>query len=175
MISTTPSLPSRSLIMGIGRCGLFGSPNIASIINAVPPEATGSRIGHAVDPAEQRHGRLDGTLLYHRHREPHAPLSCPELATSLTSAGAPGLIAPMSAIPPTGALFAAFLGYNPVHTILVSLPATTVAAIGPPATIAVLDRHHMVPDHACERLDPLAAISSTSAPCSPSSRRSLPQ
>ena len=61
----------------------------------------------------------------------------PELAASLTSAGAPGLVAPMSAIPPTGALFAAFLGYNPVHTILVALPAATVASISP-ATITVL-------------------------------------
>ncbi len=61
----------------------------------------------------------------------------PELATSLTSAGAAGLIGPMSSIPPTGALFAAFLGYNPVHTILVTLPQTVVAAISP-ATIATL-------------------------------------
>jgi membrane protein implicated in regulation of membrane protease activity len=43
----------------------------------------------------------------------------------------------MSSIPPTGALFAAFLGYNPVHTILISLPQSVVAAISP-ATIATL-------------------------------------
>ncbi len=43
----------------------------------------------------------------------------------------------MSAIPPTGALFAAFLGYNPVHTILVALPQAVVASINP-ATIATL-------------------------------------
>jgi hypothetical protein len=61
----------------------------------------------------------------------------PELAASLTSAGAPSLIAPMSAIPPTGSLFAAFLGYNPVQTILAALPQPAVAAISP-ATIATL-------------------------------------
>jgi hypothetical protein len=61
----------------------------------------------------------------------------PELATSLADAGVPDLIVPMSAIPPTGALFAAFLGYNPVHAILVTLPQAVVAAISP-ATITTL-------------------------------------
>jgi hypothetical protein len=61
----------------------------------------------------------------------------PELATSLAGAGAPELLAPMSAIPPTGALFAAFLGYNPVHAILVTLPQSVVAMISP-ATMATL-------------------------------------
>ena len=61
----------------------------------------------------------------------------PELAASLTEAGAPGLIAPMSAIPPTGALFAAFLGYNPVRTILAAIPQSVVAALSP-ATLAIL-------------------------------------
>jgi hypothetical protein len=61
----------------------------------------------------------------------------PELATSLTSAGAPDLIVPMSTIPPTGALFAAFLGYNPVHAILATVPAGIVATISP-ATMATL-------------------------------------
>ena len=43
----------------------------------------------------------------------------------------------MSAIPPTGSLFAAFLGYNPVRTILAAVPQSVVAAISP-ATIATL-------------------------------------
>jgi hypothetical protein len=61
----------------------------------------------------------------------------PELAASLTGAGARELIAPMSAIPPTGSLFAAFLGYNPVSTILASVPASVLASISP-ATLAIL-------------------------------------
>ena len=43
----------------------------------------------------------------------------------------------MSAIPPTGSLFAAFLGYNPVRTILAAVPKSVVAAISP-ATIGIL-------------------------------------
>jgi MFS family permease len=123
------------LIMGIGN-GMFGSPNIASIMNSVPPEDRG--VASGMRSMLQNSGMVVSMALFFTivivsltHLFP------PELATSLTSAGAPGLIAPMSAIPPTGALFAAFLGYNPVHTILVSLPAAAVAAISP-ATITVL-------------------------------------
>ena len=123
------------LIMGIGN-GMFGSPNIASIMNAVPPEDRG--VASGMRSMLQNSGMVVSMALFFTivivsltHLFP------PELATSLTSAGAPGLIAPMNAIPPTGALFAAFLGYNPVHAILVTLPATAVAAISP-ATITVL-------------------------------------
>ena len=123
------------LIMGIGN-GMFGSPNIASIMNAVPPEERG--VASGMRSMLQNSGMVVSMALFFTivivsltHLFP------PELATSLTSVGAPGLIAPMSAIPPTGALFAAFLGYNPVHAILVTLPATAVAAISP-ATITVL-------------------------------------
>jgi hypothetical protein len=43
----------------------------------------------------------------------------------------------MSAMPPTAALFAAFLGYNPVQTILAALPPAVVASLSQ-ATIATL-------------------------------------
>jgi len=61
----------------------------------------------------------------------------PELTSSLTAAGAPELIAPLSALPPTAALFAAFLGYNPVQTILAALPPAVVASLSQ-ATITTL-------------------------------------
>ncbi len=62
------------LIMGLGN-GMFGAPNIAAIMNSVPPEDTGCRIGHAVDAAEQRDGHLHGPVFYHRDRQPDAPVS----------------------------------------------------------------------------------------------------
>jgi hypothetical protein len=43
----------------------------------------------------------------------------------------------MSAIPPTGALFAAFLGYNPVQMILGGLSPALIATIAP-ATLTSL-------------------------------------
>ena len=59
------------------------------------------------------------------------------LASSLASIGAQALLPVMSKIPPTGALFAAFLGYNPVQTILGSMPTAVVSAI-PQSTVASL-------------------------------------
>ena len=130
-----PAFALALLIMGIGN-GMFGSPNIASIMNSVPPEDRG--VASGMRSMLQNSGMVVSMALFFTivivsltHLFP------PALAASLTSTGAPELVAPMSAIPPTGALFAAFLGYNPVHTILVAMPAVTVAAISP-ATVALL-------------------------------------
>jgi MFS family permease len=119
------------LIMGLGN-GMFGTPNIAAIMNSVPPEDRG--VASGMRSMLQNSGMVISMALFFTivivsltHLFP------PELATSLTGVGAPDLIAPMSAIPPTGALFAAFLGYNPVHAILVTLPQSVVAAISPAA------------------------------------------
>jgi MFS family permease len=123
------------LIMGLGN-GMFGAPNIAAIMNSVPPEDRG--VASGMRSMLQNSGMVVSMALFFTivivsltHLFP------PELAISLADAGAPELIAPMSAIPPTGALFAAFLGYNPVHAILVTIPQAIVAAISP-ATIVTL-------------------------------------
>ena len=121
--------------MGIGN-GMFGSPNVAAIMNSVPPEDRG--VASGMRSMLQNSGMVISMALFFTIVIVSlTQLFPPELATSLTSAGAAGLIGTMSSIPPTGALFAAFLGYNPVHTILVTLPQTVVAAISP-ATIATL-------------------------------------
>ena len=44
------------------------------------------------------------------------------IATALTNAGAPQLAPYLSKIPPTIALFAAFLGYNPMQAMIANLP-----------------------------------------------------
>ncbi|MEI6292360.1 MAG: MFS transporter [Methanomicrobiales archaeon] len=123
------------LIMGLGN-GMFGAPNIAAIMNSVPPEDRG--VASGMRSMLQNSGMVVSMALFFTivivsltHMFP------PVLATSLTVAGAPELIVPMSTIPPTGALFAAFLGYNPVQAILVTVPASIVAAISP-ATITIL-------------------------------------
>ena len=62
----------------------------------------------------------------------------PEAMTaSLSSIGAVYLAPALSNIPPTAALFSAFLGYNPVNSILTALPAPLVAHI-PQATLNTL-------------------------------------
>ncbi|MEI7432838.1 MAG: MFS transporter [Methanomicrobiales archaeon] len=123
------------LIMGLGN-GMFGAPNIAAIMNSVPPEDRG--VASGMRSMLQNTGMVVSMALFFTiviismtHMFP------PVLATSLTEAGAPELIIPMSTIPPTGALFAAFLGYNPVQAILVTVPASIVATISP-TTITTL-------------------------------------
>src|SRR5208283_119740 len=60
------------------------------------------------------------------------------LSAAVTSAGAPPQLAQIfSSTPASGALFASFLGYNPVATILHTLPASLVSSI-PNATINFL-------------------------------------
>lgn len=59
------------------------------------------------------------------------------MTSSLVTIGAVKLAPLLSNIPPTGALFSAFLGYNPVDSILSSLPPSVVATI-PAATKTTL-------------------------------------
>jgi MFS family permease len=123
------------LIMGLGN-GMFGAPNIAAIMNAVPPEDRG--VASGMRSMLQNSGMVISMAMFFTIVIVSLSTTFPpELAASLTSAGAPELIGPMSAIPPTGALFAAFLGYNPVSTILAVLPTPVVAAISP-QTIEIL-------------------------------------
>jgi len=122
-------------LMGLGN-GMFGSTNIVAIMNSVPPEERG--VASGMRSMLQNSGMVISMGMFFTilivslsHTFP------PVLATSLTNAGAPGLVAPMSTIPPTGSLFAAFLGYNPVVTILEAVPKSIVATISP-ATITTL-------------------------------------
>ncbi len=123
------------LIMGLGN-GMFGAPNIAAIMNSVPPEDRG--VASGMRSMLQNSGMVVSMALFFTivivsltHLFP------PVLVSSLADAGVPELIIPMSTIPPTGALFAAFLGYNPVQAILVTVPASIVAGISA-ATLATL-------------------------------------
>ncbi|HUH78783.1 MAG TPA: MFS transporter [Methanoregula sp.] len=123
------------LVMGLGN-GMFGTPNIAAIMNSVPPEDRG--VASGMRTMLQNSGMVISMALFFTIVIVSLTrLFPPELATSLTGVGAPELIGPMAAIPPTGALFAAFLGYNPVHAILVAMPQAVVATLSP-ATITTL-------------------------------------
>ena len=59
------------------------------------------------------------------------------MASSLASIGAVHLTPILSKIPPTAALFSAFLGYNPVESILAALPPS-ITAIIPVSTLNIL-------------------------------------
>jgi MFS family permease len=120
-------------IMGVGN-GLFASPNTASIMNSVPPEHRGAASG--MRATLQNCGQTMSLAIFFTIIIVSLSNSLPgALASAVTSAGAPSQLAQVfSSTPATGALFGAFLGYNPVQTILNTLPPSMVSAI-PTATI----------------------------------------
>ena len=123
-------------MMGIGT-GMFGSPNSSSIMNSVPPQNRGVASGMMQtlnNTAMTASMAIFFTILIVgiTQRFPDA------MATSLASIGATQLTPILSNIPPTGALFSAFLGYDPVSSILGALPPQMVSHI-PLATINTLN------------------------------------
>lgn len=116
-------------IMGLGN-GMFGAPNIAAIMNSVPSDERG--VASGMRAMLQNSGMVTSMAMFFTIVIVSLTQLFPqELKTSLANIGASTLIAPMSEIPPTGALFAAFLGYNPVNAILASVPQSLVATISP--------------------------------------------
>jgi len=123
------------LIMGIGN-GMFSSPNAAAIMNSVPPDERGVTSG-MMSTLINSGFVLSMGMFFTIIVVGLTAAFPPALAGALTAANASPLIPPMSAIPPTGALFAAFLGYNPVQMILGGLSPALLATLAP-ATLATL-------------------------------------
>jgi MFS family permease len=121
------------LILGCGM-GMFSAPNTTAIMNSVPPEQRGASSG--MRATFQNTGMALSMTLYFTiiilglvHNLP------PILYNGLVNAGVPSAVAQQTAgMPPTSALFAAFLGYNPMGSllstsVLASLPAHTKTLI----------------------------------------------
>jgi MFS family permease len=123
-------------IMGIGG-GIFASPNMASIMNSVPAEHRGAASG--MRATIQNSAMTISQAIFFTIIIVSLSTSLPgALSAAVTSAGASSQLAQIfSSTPASGALFAAFLGYNPVATILHTLPASLVSSI-PTATINYL-------------------------------------
>ncbi len=104
-------------INGFGS-GLFTSPNRAEIMNSVPANqrgAAGGMIATFMNSASVLSIGIFFSLMVTglASKLPNALLS------GLTSQGVPAAAAtPISHLPPIGVLFAAFLGYNPMQTLL---------------------------------------------------------
>ncbi len=107
-------------VMGLGG-GMFAAPNTASIMNAVPPEERGAASG--MRATLQNTGSTLSIAIFFSIIILGLASSLPAaLSSSLSSLGATHIAADAGRIPPTTALFSAFLGYNPVKTILGQLP-----------------------------------------------------
>ena len=119
-------------VMGIGN-GIFFSPNMASIMNSVPPEHRGAASG--MRATLQNCGQTISQGIFFAIIIISLSVTLPgALSSAVTIAGAPAQVGQVFAsTPASGALFGAFLGYNPVGTILLGLPHALVSSI-PAAT-----------------------------------------
>jgi MFS family permease len=128
-----PAFALAILVIGMGM-GMFVSPNTTAIMNSVPAEHRGASSGMRAT-FQNTANTISITWIFTMVTiglAAHLPAA---LFQGLTKAGIPASVATQVAnLPPTGALFAAFLGYNPMKTLipaaaLQSLPAASQALL----------------------------------------------
>ena len=112
-----PLFAALLLANGIGS-GLFAAPNTAAIMNAVPARQRGAASG--MRATFQTAGFVLSIGLFFSVMVAGLAARLPiSLDAGLTANGVPAAAASRVAhLPPVGSLFAAFLGYNPVRTLL---------------------------------------------------------
>jgi len=104
-------------MLGVGQ-GMFSAPNTSSVMNSLPADQRGA--GSGMRATFQNAGSLASIGIFFSIVIAGLAASLPgTLSTGLSSAGVPLTVATqISHLPPTSALFAAFLGYNPMATLL---------------------------------------------------------
>lgn len=115
-------------VFGVGS-GMFLSPNTAAIMNCVPPEHRGVASGMRATLANS--GQIISQALFFAILIISLNSTLPgALSLAVTNAGASLQVAKvLGSTPATSALFGAFLGYNPIQTILGTLPKSLVNSI----------------------------------------------
>ncbi|MGA2666371.1 MAG: MFS transporter, partial [Nitrososphaerales archaeon] len=130
-------------VMGLGS-GLFASPNVLSIMNSVPPQDRGAASG--MRATLQNTGQTISLAIFFTIIISSLTSSLPgAFDSAMTGAGVPQLSPYFANIPATSAVFAAFLGYNPVTSILAALPSSVTSSI-PATTVAFLTGTTFFPD-----------------------------
>ncbi len=105
------------LVIGLGM-GMFVSPNLAAIMNSVPAEHRGASSGMRSTVANTAN-TVSLTWVFAIVTLGLAAYLPSAMYQGLTKAGIPaGVAQQVSHLPPTGAMFAAFLGYNPMQALL---------------------------------------------------------
>jgi MFS family permease len=105
------------VVLGAGQ-GLFAAPNTTAIMNSLPPEHRG--VGSGMRATLMNSAMLLSIGVFFSvviaalaHALP------PALSSGLTHLGlSPNQATKLAQVPPTAALFAAFLGYNPMSTLM---------------------------------------------------------
>jgi MFS family permease len=118
---------------GVG-FGLFAAPNTTAIMNSVPPAERGAASG--MRATFQNSGMVLSIGLFFSFMIAGLAATLPaRMETALVAHHvAPDAAARVAALPPVSSLFAAFLGFNPMQTLLGSgllhaLPAADAAAL----------------------------------------------
>lgn len=126
-------------MMGFGM-GTFAAPNITAIMNSVPPEQRG--VASGMRTTLQNTGQTASMGIFFSIVLIFLTKLLPgSFSTALQTAGAPVLIPVFNSIPPTSALFSAFLGYNPVTSIFGLLPSSFPSLISNTAYITLTGNH----------------------------------
>jgi MFS family permease len=128
------------LLNGLGM-GLFASPNRAAIMNSLPAEQRGA--GAGMSTTFQNSAMVLSIGIFFSLMIIGLSSGLPgALQTGLTAHGVPAATAArISHLPPVSTLFAAFLGYNPVKSLL----GTHVLALVPHAQAATLTGRSFFP------------------------------
>ncbi|HET9896097.1 MAG TPA: MFS transporter [Streptosporangiaceae bacterium] len=98
--------------------GLFSAPNAAAVMNSVPPKQRGAASGMMA--TFQNSGFVLSIGIFFSLMIAGLAATLPTtLSSGLARQGVPaGIAHQIGQLPPVGSLFAAFLGYNPIHTLL---------------------------------------------------------
>jgi MFS family permease len=130
------------LLNGIGS-GMFAAPNTSAIMSSVPPnqrgQASGMRATFQNSGMAISIGVFFSLLITGLHA--HLPSA---LSSGLKAQGVPSDVAAhVASLPPVSTVFAAFLGYNPIQTLL---HPTGVLARLPAQSVATLTGKRFFPD-----------------------------
>ena len=129
-----PEFAALIFVAGAGM-GLFSAPNAAAIMNSVPAKQRGAASGMLATFMNAGFVLSIGVFFSLMIAGLAATLPT-TLSQGLTAQGVPNSVAhQIASLPPVGSLFAAFLGYNPVHELL---GPTGVLGHLPAAHVAVL-------------------------------------
>jgi MFS family permease len=128
-------------VLGLGQ-GMFSSPNTSSVMGSVPPDQRGTASG--MRATCQNSGSVVSIGAFFSVITAGLAVALPvTLSGGLIAAGIPSDVAnQIGHLPPTSALFAAFLGYNPISTLV---PANVLHALSS-ARQATLLGHEFFPN-----------------------------
>src|SRR4051794_3875172 len=112
-----PVFAAALLLTGLSM-GMFASPNRAAIMNSLPPEHRGA--GGAMNQTFQNSAQVLSIGIFFTLMIVGLSSSLPHtMASGLEAHGVPVATADrVAALPPVSILFAAFLGYNPIQSLL---------------------------------------------------------